>query len=241
MDRVKFLYIGEVKRNWKYGITAASLAAALLWVLALQFSDATNITGLFPLLLFIDATMMSLLLAGVTLIFETQENVLKSFMVTPISISEYLFAKGLAVVTSALTTFVLLTAYGLIFKNLSINIPCMFLAVVIVAFGFGQLGLILTYYSKDFTDLLIGMFKFSFLFSIPTILEFTKLFQARWLTYVQYLNPTKHALVILQASATPMPTRDVVLAALYLLALSVGGFVISRRLFDSYAVKGGGV
>jgi len=240
MDRIKFLYSGEVKRNWKYGITAASLAAALFWVLALQFSNASNITSLFPMLLFIDATIMSLLLAGVTLIFETQENVLKSFLVTPVSIGEYLFAKSLAVVTSAITTFVLLTVYGLLFKSLSVNLIGMLFAVIIVAFAFGQLGLILTYYSKDFTDLLIGMFKFSFLFALPTIVEFTKLFQARWLTAVQYLNPTKHALVLMQAAATPVPTRDVLLAALYLLVLCAGGFMVSLRLFDRYAVKGGG-
>lgn len=239
MDRVLFLYRGEMNRTVKYGITGASLAATVLWVLALQFSHAGSVTALFPLVLYIDTTLMSFLLAGVTLVFETQENVLKSFLVTPINTTEYLLAKSLAVVTSSVITFVLLTTYGMLFKNLSINILGMLAAVIVIAFAFAQLGLLMTYFSKDFTDLLMGMFKFAIVFSLPTMLVFLNVLDAPWLTALQYLNPTKHAITLLQAAVTPVPQQDLIIATVYILALSIAGFVGTCKLFDSYVVKGG--
>jgi len=239
MDRVLFLYRGEMNRTLKYGITGASLAASVLWVLALQFSQGSSVTALFPLVLYIDTTLMSFLLAGVTLVFETQENVLKSFLVTPISVTEFLLSKSLAVVTSSVITFVLLTTYGMLVKKISINILGMLAAVIVIAFAFAQLGLLMTYFSKDFTDLLMGMFKFAIVFSLPTMLVFLNVLNAPWLTALQYVNPTKHAITLLQASVVPVPQQDLIIAIVYILALSVAGFLGARRLFDGYVVKGG--
>lgn len=239
MDRVWFLYKGEMNRTVKYGITGASLAATVLWVLALQFSQAGSVTALFPLVLYIDTTLMSFLLAGVTLVFETQENVLKSFLVTPINTKEFLLAKSLAVVTSSVITFVLLTIYGMLFKSLSINILGMLASVTVIAFAFTQLGLLMTYFSKDFTDLLMGMFKFAIVFSLPTMLVFLRVFDAPWLIAVQYLNPTKHAITLLQASVVTVPQQDLIIAIVYIAVLSVAGFIGACKLFDSYVVKGG--
>ena len=44
-------------------------------------------------------------------------------------------------------------------------------AVVLVAFAFAQVGIVMTYYSEDFTDLLMNMFKFMIVLVVPTILE----------------------------------------------------------------------
>jgi len=239
MDRLFFLYKGEMARTRRYGITAASFAATLLWILALHFSQSSSIKALFPLVLYIDTTLMSLLLAGVTLTFESQENVLKSFLVSPISTTEYLLAKTFAVVTASVTTFALVGAYALLVKGLTLNVFGMLLAVVTIAFAFAQLGLLLTYYSKDFTDILMGMFKFAIVFSIPTMLQFLKVVDAPWLTALQYINPTRHAITLLQAAVVPVPQRDLIIASAYILILSVAGFWAAHRLFDSYVVKGG--
>lgn len=239
MDRVLFLYKGEMNRSLKYGITGASMAAALLWILTLYFGQTASVTALFPMVLYIDTTLMSLLLAGVTLTFETQENVLKSFLVTPISITQFLLAKTLAVITSSVLTFALVGTYAIVFKGLTINVLGMLLAIIIISFAFAQLGLLMTYYSKDFTDLLMGMFKFAIVFSLPTILQFLNIFDARWLTVLQYINPTKHAITLLQATVTTVPSQDIAVALVYILVLSAAGFFGARRLFDGYVVKGG--
>jgi len=242
MTRLLQLYRGEVMRMRRYGITLAGLAAALIWVLMIQFSgaaEADGINALFPILLVADASLMSLLLAGVTLTFEKQENTLKSMLITPIDSSDYLLAKTLGVVTSSLTSLVLLLVYAILFKGLEINLPGIFAAVMLVSFTFAQLGILLTYHSKDFTDLLQTIMKLMLLLAVPTVLELTQFVQGTWLTIIQYINPTKHAMVLLQAASLPIERRELGIALAYLLAFACLLYVVIRRQFSGYAAKGG--
>jgi fluoroquinolone transport system permease protein len=239
LNKIGVLYRGETLRMWKYGITGASLITALIWIAILRFSAPGSMTALFPLLIFVDSSVMSLLLIGVTIIFENQENSFKSLMVSPISKDQYLVSKALAAVTSSVTTLVLLLLYGLVAGNLDINIPAIFGAVILVAFTFGQVGVIMTYYAKDFTDLLMGMFKFTIVFTLPTLLEGLDVLKGDWVKTVQYLNPTKSALVLLSAATEPVDAKDLVISSVYLLALSGGLYALSRKLFERYVAKGG--
>lgn len=236
---MKLLYAGELRRMYKYGITGASLAVVLLWIVALHFAEAAAVKLVFPLVLFIDATMMAFLYAGVTIVFENQENTIKSMMVLPITKGEYLLAKSLAVVTSGLFTLVLLVLYATMARGVGVNVPGLVGAVAISAFAFAQAGIIMTYYSKDFTDLLMNMFRFTILLAVPTILEFLNVVNASWLKTLQYLNPTKNAMVLLQGAVVPVERADLVIAVLYLLVLGVLLHRVACRLFDEYAIKGG--
>jgi fluoroquinolone transport system permease protein len=224
----------------RYGIARASLAVVLLWVMAFHFLEPQGVMFLLPLALFIDGTMMSLLLTGATMVFEKQENALQSFLVLPIRKEEYLLSKSLAVVTLSLVTLLLLLPYATGFKGLNANVPGLVAAVTVIAYVFARLGIIMTYYARDFTDLVMSMFKFSIVLTVPTILEFLRVFNATWIRTLQYLNPTKNALVLLQAATVPVARRDVVIAALYLLVLGAVAHTATNRLFDRYAMKGGG-
>ncbi|HHW26385.1 MAG TPA: ABC transporter permease [Firmicutes bacterium] len=239
MNKIGVLYRGEILRMWKYGVSGASLVTALIWIAVLRFSAPGSMTALFPLLIFVDSTVMTLLLVGVTIIFENQENSFKSLMVSPISKDEYLVSKSLAVVTSSVITLALLLAYGLLVADLEINIPAIFGAVILVAFTFAQVGTIMTYYSKDFTDLLMGVFKFTIVFTLPTLLEGFKVLKGDWVKTVQYFNPTKSALVLLAAATEPVDAKDLAISLIYLLALSGGLHALSRRLLERYVAKGG--
>lgn len=242
MDKLQQLYRGEVMRMRRYGITLAGLAAAVVWVLMIQFSgaaEADGISTLFPILLVADATVMSLLLAGVTMTFEKQENTLRSILITPIRSGDYLLAKTLGVITSSLVSLVLLLIYAILFKGLQINIPGIFAAVILVSFTFAQLGILLTYWTKDFTDLLQTIMKLMLLLFIPTVLEVTRFVEGFWLTIVQYINPVKHAMVLLQAASLSIERRDLIIALSYLLFFSGLLYVLIRRHFATYAAKGG--
>ncbi|MEW6244218.1 MAG: ABC transporter permease [Bacillota bacterium] len=240
MNRLLLLYAGEVTRMRKYGITLASLGVAVLWVLLLHFSELQDISGIFPLVLFVDTTLMSVLLVGVSMTFEKQENSIKSMLVLPISKDDYLLSKSLSTVTSSITTLLLLLVYGFLMKGLRVNIVGMFGAVLLVSFVFSQLGVLLTYSSKDFTSLLTSMFKFTLLLTIPTVLQFLKIFEADWFGYLQYLNPTKNALVLLLAPAIAVEAKDLLIAIIYLAVLGMLSFIAARRAFDGYAMKESG-
>ena len=240
MAKLLWLYKGEVMRMRRYRILLASLVVTVIWIMTLQFSGVREgINSLFPLLVATDASLMSLLLAGVTMTFESQESTLKSIQVTPVSTSDYLLAKTLGTVTASVTTLFLLLSYGLVFKGLEINILGIFTAVLLVSFVFSQLGILMTYYAKDFTDLLMGMFKFMIVFVIPTVIELTGWLQSRWLTWLQRLNPLQHALLVLQAASITVDSNDLWLAIGFLWALGALLFVVIRRQFPTYVAKGG--
>jgi fluoroquinolone transport system permease protein len=239
VNRVLAMYAGELNRMKRYGITAASLFVAAIWIMIIQFSDVSDIRFVFPLTLFMDATLMSLLLAGVTMIFENQENTFRSMMVLPITRDDYLFGKSMAIVTSSLTTLGLLLVYGIGFKNLEVSILGVTGAVILVAFAFAQVGIVMTYYSEDFTDLLMNMFKVVIVFVLPTILEMVDILNVSWVKAIQYFNPTKNALVLLQASVIPTDRKDLVIAVAFLMAMAAGLYALSRKLLVQYAAKGG--
>jgi len=232
------LYMGETTRMRKYGVSTASLGVAFLWVLVLHFAGAgKNIDSVFPLVLFIDSTMMSLLLIGVIMIFEKQENATKSMLVIPAGKDHYLLSKTLAVMTSSFVTLVLLLTYGLAVRHLSINILGLAGAVLLVSFTFAQLGVLLTYRSKDFTDLLMGMMKYTIVLAIPTILEFLKVLKADWVKTIQYVNPTKSALILLLAPAVKTDAKDLWISIIYMIVLGCVSYWLVRRMFYDYAVK----
>jgi ABC-type multidrug transport system permease subunit len=171
--------------------------------------------------------------------FESQESTLRSIQVTPVSSSEYLLAKTLGTVTSSLVTLVLLLIYGLLFKSLDINVLGISAAVVLVSFVFGQLGILMTYSAKDFTDLLMAMFKFMLVFIIPTVIELTGLLEAKWLTAWQYINPIQHTLVLLQAASITVDRSKLWSAICYLVILGGLLYAVIRKQFPVYAAKGG--
>jgi fluoroquinolone transport system permease protein len=238
-NRLAVMYTGEINRMKRYGITGASLFVAAIWIMIIQFADVSDMSFVFPFTLFMDATLMSLLLAGVTMIFEKQENTFKSMMVLPITGDDYLFGKSLAIVTSSLTTLVLLLAYGIGFKGLEVSILGVTGAVVLVAFAFAQVGIVMTYYSEDFTDLLMNMFKFMIVLVVPTILEKVNILNVGWVKTLQYFNPTKNALVLLQASVVSVEKKDLAIAVIFIMLMAAGLYAISRKLLVKYAAKGG--
>ena len=85
----------------------------------------------------------------------------------------------------------------------------------------------------------MGMFKFTIVFTLPTLLEGLDVLKGDWVKTVQYLNPTKSALVLLAAATEPVDAKDLVISLVYLLALSGGLYALSRKLFERYVAKGG--
>ena len=240
MSKIGLLYLGELQRMRKYGISAASLGVIVIWVVFMWFLGVNQITTVFPLILFIDASIMSLLYAGVTLIYERKENALSTLFTTPVQPDEFLLAKTASVVSAALLTLLFLVLYGLFFASLKVNILAAVGAVLLIGFAFAQVGIVLTYRSRDFTDLITQMFLLTLLFGIPTVLSTLGVIQAEWFSYVQYINPLQHALVIMQASVITVPALDLAIAIPYLTLMGGGLYAFARRYFPLYVARGGG-
>lgn len=115
------LFSGELNRMRKYNILAAGIFVALLWVGVLFFTDIEDITSMVPLIVFIDATSMSMVLIGATMFYEKQEGTIKTLLVSPIGKSEYILAKIFANISSNVLTLVLIYVYAKLFKEINLN------------------------------------------------------------------------------------------------------------------------
>jgi len=241
MSNFMVLLQGELQRMKKYHIITASFITALIWIGILQFSSIKDVTNLFPIFIFVDATSMSMLMIGVTMFFEKQEGILKSLFVSPINKIQYISAKTFANISSNLTTLIVLYIYSILVKEVHVNIFMLIGAVVLIAIFHSLVGFVLTFYSKDFTSMLIGMLKYSFVLTIPVLLVQLSVIKSSFISNILYFVPTKAAMTLLQiASNTSIKSWEVVIALTYLIIGSYLLFIFVLKKFDQFAVKESG-
>lgn len=241
MNNFFVLLLGEIQRMKKYNILAAGFFVSLIWIGVLHFSGLEDVSKIFPLLIFLDATSMAMLLVGVTMFFEKQEGTIKTLLVSPISKVEYIMAKTFANIISNIETLAILYIYARFFKVINISIGGLLAAVILVAFIHSLIGFLLTYYSKDFTDLLMGIMKYAFLFLIPIFLEEVGLIKNQLIKNMLYIIPTKASLTLLKATARGIEFSEVMLSIFYIVGVSILLFFFVFKKFDDFAVKESGV
>jgi len=241
MDSFLALLIGEYKRMFAYKIAAASIVVALIWIGVLYLTEIDDITFIFPLLLFIDTTSMAVLMVGVAIFFEKQEGSLRTILVSPINKTDYLLTKVIATVSASVITLILLYFYAVWFKEITLSFFGLLGGIILIACFHALVGFILSYYSKDFTGLLINMMKYMFIFMLPTLFEYIGFLQNDLLDKVLYVTPTRAAIYLLYAPAGEVGGGDLDYSLIYLILGSVFLFIFVRRQFDSFAAREGGV
>ncbi len=241
MPNFTVLLLGEFKRMFEYKIAAASIVVALIWIGVLYLTEIQDITFMFPLLIFVDSTSMAILMVGVTIFFEKQEGSLRTILVSPIEKKDYILSKSVITITASILTLLVLYIYAALFKELSINVPVMMGAVILVAFFHSLVGFLLSYFSRDFTSLLMNMFKYMLLFMIPALLEAARIIQHDLIESILYIAPTKAAMILLYAATGSESSGDLIYAVLYLGLGSVALFIIALKQFDAFAAREGGV
>lgn len=240
MDHFLHLFVGEMQRMVKYSILAASVIVIVLWITALHFTEIQDVSMMFAILLFIDATTMSILWVGVTLYFERDEGSLRSLLVTPITHLEYLLAKISANCALNIQTMLILYLYAHFLREIHLDFLPLLAAVALVAIFHSLLGLLLTYYSDSFTHLLMNMMKYVFVFMLPVMLAEVGVFQSELVRNLLYVVPTRASMTLITASTGLLEAWEIWFSAAYLL---IGcGFLlrIALRKFDEFAAGEGG-
>ncbi len=235
------LLLGEIKRLQRYNILSASAVVALLWIGVLYLTELPDITFIFPMLIYVDATSMAILMVGVTIFFEKQEGSLHTLLVTPISKLDYLLNKSIITVASSVITLTILYLYVVIFKEIDMSFLGLLGAVILVALFHSLVGFLLTYNSRDFTALLINMMKYMFIFMIPVLLEYMQIIQQDIVEAILYIAPTKAAMILLYAPAGETELWEIVYALGYLGIGSIILFIFVLKRFEQFAVSESGV
>ena len=199
MSRLGVLIKGELARLNKYGVFSISILVAFIWGVVLFLISDDALRGLLPFVLFLDATMMSIMYIGAEMHFEKTESTISTMLVTPVSNNEMVLSKVLAntihnLGSSMLIVLVFFAAGELEFINpLGISWLLLVLGIIVATTTFTILGLVLSYYQKDFTDMLVNMFVLVIFLMIPSVLLLFGVIEGQFWQDFMLVNPMQAA------------------------------------------------
>lgn len=164
------LFAGEMRRLVSYKILPVSFATSCIWIILLLFISKKDALFIAPLLIFIDITMMLILLIGASNHLEKQEGTIKSMLVMPVSIKEILLSKVAASMILGFESVVVMSAALFIIHGITFNYAVLLLFVFAAGAAHAAIGFFLALHSKDFGSMLGLLMAYLLPFTIPTIL-----------------------------------------------------------------------
>ncbi len=242
-NRLWVLVKGELNRLNKYNMTSVSVLVALIWGVILFFLDAELLNLLLPLVLMMDATMMAIMYVGSVMFFEKSESTISTMLVTPVSNSELLLSKLIANTFHNMFASALIIIVFVIFKDVQLNYLLIALAIFIATAFHTTAGIILAYFQKDFTGMLVNIMIFMFILAIPSFLFTFGVISGDAWEIVLLFNPVQAAQEIISGGFTGYEHGFKYYFSLGY--LSIGGILgyifYALPKFQDYAVKQSGV
>ncbi|MDD4212367.1 MAG: ABC transporter permease [Bacilli bacterium] len=209
---------GEAHRFYKYKILHISLLVSIIWIALILLLDEATISEFVPLLVMMDAAMMSIILMASSYFFEKQENTIRTTLVLPIHPGQILLAKIICVTLLEVLsgTIILLTmvfAYGT-----HISFLLYFIYIILVVLSHTSIGMFITLHSKDFNSMLTRYMLFAFVTIIPTFLASFNIIPESW-ELLLAISPTQGGQWLIQSLFTSIETPKIIFSVLYLLAM----------------------
>ena len=252
-SRLAILVKGELSRLNKYGVFSVSIFVAVIWGAVLFLVNDDFMAGLLPFVLFLDATMMSVMYIGAEMHFEKSESTISTMLVTPVTNREMVSSKVIAnIIHNLVASTLIILVFFIAGKSgvtydVGFNIVLVLLGVILSTSVFTIGGLVLSYYQKDFTDMLVNIFVIVIFLMIPSVLLMFEVIQGEIWENVMLLNPLQAAQEVI-GGGFPDETGEIVLSYKYFISLGyllIGGlflyFKVAIPRFQDYAVRQSGV
>lgn len=199
MNMIKHLVKHEWLRLIKYNLLIASIFVAFIWILTSVFLTYEELKLFLPTIFLIEASAMTALLIGAEMYYEKKEHTISSMLISPMSTIDYMISKVIAHGLNTLLIFVIMIVGFIFTVDLRINVFTLFLGTVFVSSFYVGLGLLLSYFSKDFTSLLVNYMIMMILFLIPSILILAGVLPESLLSYTHYI-PSEISLRLMSLS-----------------------------------------
>jgi fluoroquinolone transport system permease protein len=239
LNNVLKLFVADVKRLKKYNILQISLGLTFLYAVLIYFALAEEAQLLVTLLVFVDATMMSIIMLGASLFFEKQEGSLKSVLVTPVNLSDIIISKIMSAVLLSFITAIVLSAVAILVHGAAINLGLLLLYATLAACVHVVIGLVLVIISRDFNSLLVNYMLFVIVFTLPALFYAIGVIPASF-DFLIYISPSYIAQMLINTSIGVVPSfLEHFLGIAYLIALIVViyKFYVSKK-FKEYVIRG---
>jgi fluoroquinolone transport system permease protein len=224
-------------------MTSVSVLVALIWGVILFFLDAELLNVLLPVVLMMDATMMAVMYVGSVMFFEKSESTISTMLVTPVTNSELLLSKLIANTFHNMFASALIIIVFVIFKDVQLNYLLIALAIFIATAFHTTAGIILAYFQKDFTGMLVNIMIFTFILAIPSLLFTFGVIGGDIWEIVLLFNPVQAAQEVIAGGFTGYEHGFEYYFSLgYLTIAGILGYIFyALPKFQDYAVKQSGV
>lgn len=235
---------GELQRLNKYNVTTISLVVAVLWFLILYFiDDAGLLSTLLPMVIVIDASMLSIMFIGAIMFFEKTESTFSTMLVTPVSNRDLILSKTISNTIHTVLSSMLIVIVFYFIRDVQINWFLITLALVVSVLFHSLLGFVFSFHSKDFTSMLTSVMIYMFLFATPSILNtFNIVFKGKVWEYVLLILPTQATIKLIQVGfGAPIEAKFYISLAVLVVVGTLGYFFYILPKFKEYAVKQSGV
>lgn len=244
-SRLWVLVKGELQRLNKYNMTSVSILVAIIWGVILFFVNSEILEYLLPLVLMMDATMMAVMYVGSVMFFEKSESTISTMLVTPVTNQELLLSKLIAnTFHNTLASALIITVF-VIFKDVNINYLLIVIAIVVSTAFHTLLGIIMAYFQKDFTGMLVNIMIVMFALGLPSIFFTMGIISGSVWEFVLLFNPLQAAQTLIEGGF-----KDYGFEYNYRYYFSLGYLIVVGILgykfyaipkFQDYAVKESGV
>lgn len=241
MAMIKHLIHFEWIRLVKYNLMIASVMVAFVWIVVSLFLSPEELALFLPTIFLLEASAMTALLIGAEMFYEKKEHTIASMLISPMTTADYMISKVVAHCLNTLLVFAIMVGGFMFTLNLSLNIFVLLLSTVFVATFYVGLGLLLSYYSQDFTSLLVNYMIMMMVFLVPSVLIMAGLLPESLLAFTRYL-PSEISLRIMSLA---LHDFEFMQAMIDLLIAFVASFILYRFIliprFKAFASKHLGV
>lgn len=245
LNRLLVLVKGELQRLNKYNMTSVSILVAIIWGVILFFVNFEVLEYLLPLVLMMDATMMAVMYVGSVMFFEKSESTISTMLVTPVSNSELVLSKLIANTLHNMFASALIITVFVIFKDVQVNYFLIVLAILVSTAFHTLLGIVLAYYQKDFTGMLVNIMIIMFVLGVPSIFFTFGIINGDIWEFVLLFNPINSAQILIEGAFTDYGFEFDYKYYFSLGYLVIGGTLLYKFValprFQDYAVKESGV
>lgn len=220
MNKLMILVKGEIIRLLKYKVLMISIFVSLIWAAILFFSSKEEITTMMPLLLMVDATMMTVMYLGASFYLEKQEGSIKSLLVAPVDLKLIIATKVIGAFIMSLMSGVVLGAVAFFVHGVQVNFLLLILYLAVIVFAHTAIGFLLFLNAKDFSQMLGVYIFYALLTTIPTILYMLGMVPAKF-KLLMLISPSYASQILIESVLMKVDLLDIIIALVYLLGLGV--------------------
>jgi ABC-type multidrug transport system permease subunit len=239
MNNVFRLISGEIKRLISYKLLARSLATGIIWVLVFLFISTKEAVTVAPMLMFVDVSVVLMMLLGASFYLEQQENTIKSTMVMPVSLWQVLSSKVFSSLVLTLITVTTTCAAVYFIHAVSFNYALLLLFVILAAMAHAAIGFSLALFGKNLGSMLIMVIVYVLIFTVPSILLAVNIIDAQY-EWIVLISPSHAARTLFSSVVSgKFEWGKILFCCIYLpiLATALMKFVVYPK-FKSNAVRG---